>query len=92
MARVTAVSSLGWAQYTLYEALPRIAARGFRRVEIASFSSYCFHFNFGSPTPPDLARMLCEYELTPVCLNYDAGFHEAWNPAEVDAARRSRRP
>ena len=85
MARVTAVSSLGWAHYTLYEALPRIAARGFRRVEIASFSSYCFHFNFGSPTPPELARMLCEYELTPVCLNYDAGFHEAWNPDEVDA-------
>ena len=85
MARVTAVSSLGWAHYTLYEALPRIAARGFRRVEIASFGSYCFHFNFGSPTPPELARMLCEYELTPVCLNYDAGFHEAWNPDEVDA-------
>ena len=51
MANVTALSSLGWANYTLYEALPRMAARGFNRVEIASFGSYCFHFNFGSPTP-----------------------------------------
>jgi sugar phosphate isomerase/epimerase len=85
LAKVTAISSLGWAHYTLYEALPRIAARGFSRVEIASFADYCFHFNFGSPTPPELAEMLREYDLTPICVNYDPGFHEAWNPDEVDA-------
>ncbi len=51
MARITTISSLGWAHYTLYEALPRMAARGFKKIEIASFNTYCFHFNYGSPTP-----------------------------------------
>ena len=78
MARVTAVSSLGWAHYTLYEALPRIAAMGFTRVEIASFFSYCFHFNYGSPAPTELRKMLGRHRLTPVCLNYCGGFYDAW--------------
>ncbi|MBI3921189.1 MAG: sugar phosphate isomerase/epimerase [Armatimonadetes bacterium] len=82
--RITAMSTLGWAHYTLYEALPRIAARGFHRVEIASFESYCFHFNFGSPTPGDLRRILDDLGLTPVCLNYSAGMYDAWDPDEAD--------
>lgn len=84
MAKITALSSLGWAHYTLYEALPKIAARGFKRVEIASFDSYCFHFNFGSPTPKELRKMLDDYELEPICLNYSAGSRKAWLPEEVD--------
>lgn len=84
MAKVTALSSLGWAHYTLYEALPRITARGFKRVEIASFGSYCFHFNYGSPTPLELKQMLDHYGLTPVCLNYFTDFHRAWLPEEID--------
>jgi sugar phosphate isomerase/epimerase len=84
MARVTAISSLGWAHYTLYEALPRMAARGFKRIEIASFGSYCFHFNFGSPTPRELKQMLDDLGLTPVCLNYFTDFHQAWIPEEID--------
>lgn len=84
MAKVTALSSLGWAHYTLYEALPRMAARGFKRVEFTSFDSYCFHFNFGSPTPNELRKMLDQYGLTPVCLNYFAGFHRAWVPEDID--------
>ncbi len=84
MARITATSSLGWAHYTLYEALPRIKARGFRRVEIASFFSYCFHFNFGSPKPSELKQMLDDLELEPICLNYCASHQEAWRPEEID--------
>ncbi len=84
MAKVTAISSLGWAHYTLYEALPRMAARGFKRIEIASFSEYCFHFNFGSPTPRELRKMLDDLGLTPVGLNFFAGFHQAWVPEEID--------
>ncbi len=84
MARITAISSLGWAHYTLYEALSRIAARGFKRVEIASFGSYCFHFNFGSPTPTELKKMLDDFGLEPVCLNYFTDFHKAWIPEEID--------
>jgi len=84
MAKVTAISSLGWAHYTLYEAIPRMAARGFTRVEIASFSSYCFHFNFGSPTPGELRGLLAEFSLEPICLNYFAGPHKAWVSEEID--------
>jgi len=84
MAKVTSISSLGWAHYTLYEALPRMAAMGFDRVEIASFYSYCFHFNFGSPTPRELRQMLADLGLTPICLNYSASTQRAWEPAEID--------
>jgi sugar phosphate isomerase/epimerase len=84
MAKVTALSSLGWAHYTLYEALPRMAARGFRRIEIASFSEYCFHFNYGSPTPEELKAMLDKLRLQPVCLNFSAGFYDAWVPEETE--------
>ena len=83
MARITAISSLGWSHYTLYEALPRMACRGFKRVEIASFGSYCFHFHFGSPTPSELKRMLDDLGLTPVCLNYFNAFHHAWIAEEI---------
>jgi sugar phosphate isomerase/epimerase len=84
MAKITAISSLGWSHYTLYEALPRMAARGFKRVEIASFGSYCFHFNFGSPAPAQLKKMLDDLGLEPVCLNYFTDFHNAWIPEEID--------
>jgi sugar phosphate isomerase/epimerase len=84
MAKITAISSLGWANYTLYEALPRMAARGFKRVEIASFGMYCFHFNYGNPTPGELRKMLDDYSLEPICLNYYTDFHQAWIPQEMD--------
>ena len=77
MPKVTSLSSLGWAHYTLYEALPRMIDRGFRRVEFASFHSFCFHFNFGSPTPPELKQMLTDAGLIPVALN--------WSPAPAHA-------
>jgi sugar phosphate isomerase/epimerase len=83
MAKVTALSSLGWAHYTLFEALPRMAARGFRRVEIASFSTYCFHFNYGSPKPTELRNILRGLGLTPVCLNFFHRAYEAWRPEEI---------
>ena len=84
MAEVTAISSLGWAHYTLYEALPRMAARGFQRVEIASFDSYCFHFNYGSPTPRELKVLLADAGLEIVGLNFSAGLHNAWVTEKVD--------
>ena len=84
MAKVTSISSLGWAHYSLYEALPRMAARGFTQVEIASFYVYCFHFNYGSPTPLELRGMLDELGLAPVCLNYCAARYCAWERSEID--------
>jgi sugar phosphate isomerase/epimerase len=73
MPAVTATSSIAYAHYTLYEALPRQAARGFTRVEIGSFHSYCYHFNNGSPRPAELKTMLDDCGLTPVALNWNAG-------------------
>jgi sugar phosphate isomerase/epimerase len=61
-----------------------MAARGFTRIEIASFQSYCFHFNFGSPTPTELRRMLDDHGLEPICLNYDSGTYQAWDPEEIN--------
>lgn len=84
MAKVTAISSLGWAKYTLYEALSKMAARGFEKIEIASFNSYCFHFNYGSPTPRQLKNMLQELDLQPVCLNYSAGHYQAWIAEQME--------
>ncbi|MBI2195102.1 MAG: sugar phosphate isomerase/epimerase [Planctomycetes bacterium] len=84
MPKVTSISSLGWAHYTLYEALPRMYRRGFQRVELASFESYCFHFNTGSPTPAELRSMLQAMGLSPVCLNFSRGRFEAWRREEID--------
>ncbi|MBM3933557.1 MAG: sugar phosphate isomerase/epimerase [SAR202 cluster bacterium] len=84
VAKVTAVSSLGWAHYTLYEILPRMKALGFKRMEIASFGSYSFHFNFGSPTPPELVGMLKATGLTPINLNFSHGIYWAYVPEDID--------
>jgi len=84
MAKVTSVSSLGWAHYTLYEALPRIDALGFGRMEIASLGSYCFHFHFGSPTPAELKKMLDNLNLESICLNYSTGMSHAWETSHID--------
>ena len=73
MPTVTATSSIAYAHYTLYEALPRLAARGFTRIEIGSFRSYCYHFNNGSPRPGELRTMLDDYGLTAIALNWNAG-------------------
>lgn len=84
MARITAISTLGWAHYTLYEALPRIMARGFRQVEICSFDSYCFHFNYGSPTVSELKVMLADFNLTPIVMHLSRGKHNAWDPSDME--------
>jgi len=84
MARVTAMSSIGYAFYTLYEALPRMAARGFKRVEIGSFGDYCYHFNFGSPSPSELRSMLSDLGLTPIALNWSPAVATTYDRASVD--------
>ncbi|MDA1017754.1 MAG: hypothetical protein O3A00_25260, partial [Planctomycetota bacterium] len=77
MATVTATSSIAYAHYTLFEALPRQAALGFRKIEIGSFGSYCYHFNNGSPRPTELRTMLADYGLTPIALNWNGGIGRA---------------
>ena len=82
MATVTATSSIAYAHYTLFEALPRQAALGFRKIEIGSFRNYCYHFNNGSPRPAELRIMLADYGLTPIALNWNGGIGRS---CEADA-------
>ena len=70
MPTVTATSTIAYAYYTLFEALPRLAVRGFRQIEIGSFGSYCFHFNQGSPRPAELKAKLGDHGLMPIALNW----------------------
>lgn len=83
MAEVTTISSIAYAHYTLYEALPRVARRGFKQVEIGSFGSYCYHFNAGSPSPPELRAMLADLDLKPVALNWSQLAGDAHDPASA---------
>jgi len=83
MPTVTATSSIAYAHYTLFEALPRQAARGFKRIEIGSFGSYCYHFNNGSPRPAELRSMLAGYGLTPIALNWNSGIGRSNEDAAI---------
>jgi sugar phosphate isomerase/epimerase len=83
MPTVTATSTIAYAHYTLYEALPRLAACGFKRIEIGSFGSYCYHFNNGSPRPTELKAMLADYGLTPIALNWNAGIGRSYEDAAI---------
>lgn len=83
MPTVTATSSIAYAHYSLYEALPRLAALGFKRVEIGSFHTYCQHFNNGSPRPAELKTMLADFGLQPVGLNWNAGIGRSYEEAAI---------
>ena len=84
MAKITSISTLGWAHYTLYEALPRIHERGFVNVEIASFDGYCFHCNSGSPVPAELKGMLSTYGMAPAVFHYSRGRRSAWKADDIE--------
>lgn len=83
MATVTATSSIAYARYSFFDALPRQAARGFRKIEIGSFGNYCYHFNNGSPRPSELKAMLAEYALTPIALNWSASIGRTYEAADI---------
>jgi len=84
MARITTISSIAYAHYTLYEALPRMAARGFKKVEVGSFGNYCYHFNFGSPSPVELKTMFADHGVQPIALNWSQTSGYAYDPKSAD--------
>jgi sugar phosphate isomerase/epimerase len=84
MAQITGAATLGFAHYTLYEALPVLAKIGFEKIEISSFDSYCFHFNYGSPTSEELKKMLDDLNLKAVSMNYFARAYDAWDAEQID--------
>ncbi len=91
MAKITACSTLTYPGYSFEEAAGRIAARGFRQVDIAHMGFYCTHFPLGDEDCRRIATVLERHELQPVALNYYGGT-ESWShvlnlPEEVRAYR-----
>ena len=76
MAKVTAISTLGWSKYTIQEAFAAMAARGFRRIEIASFGTYCWYFN-ETPSPEELKVLLDKYQFAPVNMHFCTTIYDA---------------
>jgi sugar phosphate isomerase/epimerase len=73
MARITALSTLTYTDYPLGSALTRIAARGFRTVDIAHMGWYCQHFPLGDAETEGLRGLLRTVGLQPIALNYYGG-------------------
>ena len=83
MPKVTTISSIAYAHYTLTEALPRMAKRGFKQIEIGSFRGYCYHFNFGSPSPVELRNQLADLDLKPIALNWAPVMSDSYDKAST---------
>jgi sugar phosphate isomerase/epimerase len=84
MPTVTALSTIAYAHYSFYDALPRLAARGFRKIEVGSFGAYCYHFNNGSPRPAELKSLLAAQSMTPIALNWSGSTGNAYDRAEIE--------
>ena len=81
MPRVTALSTLTYPDLHLGEALERIAARGFRTVDIAHMSVYCRHFHLGAAETEGQRGLLRTLGLQPIALNYYGGESDPLQPA-----------
>ena len=73
MARITACSSLNYADHSLEVAAGRIAARGFRQIDIAHLGYYCTHFPTSDADAQRIGELLRSHRLRPVALNYFGG-------------------
>jgi len=69
MPRITALSTLGFADYPLSFALEQIQARGFRAVELVQDGSRCRHFKPGVGATEAMRVMLRATFLQPVALD-----------------------
>ena len=81
MPRITALSTLTYPDYGAGLALERIAARGFRAVDIAHMGAYCQHFPLGAADTEGLRGLLRTVGLQPIALNYYGGGIDAGDPA-----------
>jgi sugar phosphate isomerase/epimerase len=80
MAKVTALSTLTYADYPLGVALERIRARGFRTVDVAHMGYYCQHFPLGAAETEGLRGLLRAVFLQPIALNFYAGERDPNRP------------
>ena len=72
MAKITACSTLVYTSGSLREAVERVAARGFSRVEIAHMGDYCSHYPPGQE-PSEVRELLDSQGLKPIAINYFPG-------------------
>jgi len=70
MATITSCSTLVYTESTFETAVEKIAANGFRKIEIASLASYCRHFGEDEIKPIKIKQILEDNQLQPVALNY----------------------
>lgn len=69
MARITACSTLVYTTGNLHEAIERIAARGFSRVEIAHMGDHSIHYP-PEQKPLEVKELLYRYGLRAIAINY----------------------
>src|SRR6267143_4743664 len=71
MPNVTSCSTLGFADYTLEEAIRTIAWLGFKEVSIAHMSSYCTHYDYQNQNhdPSNVLELLSQHGLRATSMN-----------------------
>jgi sugar phosphate isomerase/epimerase len=72
MPKITACSTLVYTTGSLREAVERISARGFSRVEIAHMGEYCTHYPPGQE-PSEVKELSASHGLKPIAINYFPG-------------------
>lgn len=84
MPTVTALATLAYAAFPLEAALERIAARGFRRVEITNLGSYCRHLDGEGLDARRVESLLAQQRLVTVAINHNTYWEEDGLPALPD--------
>ena len=69
MPRITACATLGYAAFNVEIAVAKIAAAGFRRIEITELGAYCRHFPYQQTSAAELQVLLETHDLAPVAMN-----------------------
>lgn len=93
MPHVTSCSTLGFAEYTLPDALENIAGLGFKQVSIAHMSSYCTHYDHRRENPLDVLALLNKYDLQATSINHSVrrrglqGAYRAYYAEEIEEYR-----
>ena len=91
MPNVTSCSTLGFADYTLEEAIRTIAGLGFKDVSIAHMSSYCTHYDYKKHDPSDILELMSQYGLRATSMNQSvsrpgpAGVYQVSRPEDAGA-------
>ena len=81
MAKVSAVSTLGYADFDLQTAIKNFAQQGWPKIEIAEMHSYCHHFTVGQVDIAQTQKLFDDCNVTPIGINYYCG-SPTWAPGD----------